>query len=187
MKKQSLPTIQQNLFDIEPIDKKVQDVPRKQEVDSHVFDIVDALQSPVVTFDCMWADTIPRRLMDIIPMARMKALMRRERTATYAEVTAYLITRSFDAPMTSEWVDIYTHVSCQTLQEWFGEDRWVEMNAPRDLSVWLQSQLSRLRSDIWESRRKSLKEPMKSEEANAADRVEETDLGLPAPQQTSLF
>lgn len=128
----------------------------------YAFDIMDALEAPVLTFSHGWSDMVPKRIYDIIPLARMKALMMHEEKATYAECCAYMMTRSLEAPMDYEWTDIYTHVSCTVLQEWFNEDHWDAVKAPRELSQWLTSQLNSLRVHIYEKRRKLLKEKYKS-------------------------
>lgn len=129
----------------------------------YAFDIIDALEAPVLTFSHGWSDLVPKRIYDIIPLARMKALMQHEETATYAECCAYMMTRSLEAPMDYEWTDIYTHVSCTVLQEWFNEDHWDKVRAPRQLSQWLKSQLDGLRRHIYEKRRKLLKEKYKGQ------------------------
>lgn len=139
-----------------------------------VFDLMDVLSSPVLTFDTSWADLIPARLLKQVTLARIIALRKNECLATYLECVIYIYTRSMEAPMSSEWVDIYTHVSCQTLQDWFGEDHWNETKAPKKLSEWLMSKLNRLRQFIYERRRKILKERLrdeKKEEKNAESEV----------------
>lgn len=129
----------------------------------YAFDILDALKAPLLTFSTSWADSIPQRVKEIIPLARMKALMQGEEKATYAECVAYLITRSHEAPMDYEWTDIYCHVSCTVCQEYFGEDHWDEVKAPRELSSWLMSQLNQLRVHLYEKRRKLLKQKLNEE------------------------
>src|SRR5664279_4108771 len=103
-------------------------------VEDEVFDLVDALQSPVLTHDHAWADYIPDRLIKIIPMARMKSLISHEKFASLAETCAFMMTRTFNSPMTSEWSEIYLHVSCHTCQEWWNEDHWKELDAHKELS-----------------------------------------------------
>jgi hypothetical protein len=136
MQKTSI-SVQPNLFDVEMSSKKL--TPKKES--SYVFDIVDALSAPVLTFSHQWSDTIPKRMLDIVPLARMKALMQGEQLATYTECVIYIYTRTLEAPMDSEWTDIYTHISCKTLEEWFVEDHWKDTEAPRELSEWLCSKL----------------------------------------------
>lgn len=153
---------QQNLFELEPITQ-----PPKAEsksADSYVFDIVDALSAPILTFSHSWADTIPKRLLDIIQVARLKALMQQENTATYAECVVYIYTRTLEAPMDSDWTDIYTHVTCRTLQEWFGEDHWNNVKAHKELSNWLLSKLNDLRCHIYDKRRQILKGRLRERE-----------------------
>jgi hypothetical protein len=155
-------TGQQKLFNVEASTPKLKQK-QKSEKD-YVFDIVDALSAPVLVFSTLWSDIIPKRLFEILPLARMKALMQGEQLATYAECVIYIYPRTLEAPMTSEWVDIYTHISCKTLEEWFGEDHWNEVKAPRELSQWLLSQLGDLRCHLYNKRREILKTRLKSEE-----------------------
>lgn len=155
-------TLQQNLFDTDSLEKnsKLKQKPEK----NYVFDILDALNAPVLTFSQQWADMIPKRIIDLVPMARMIALMRQERTATYAECVIYIYTRALEAPMDYEWTDIYTHVGCKTLEDWFGENHWQATGAPAKLSEWLLSKLDGLRRDIYNKRRDILKSRIKQEE-----------------------
>jgi len=76
----------------------------------------------------------------------------------------HFMDRSLEAPMDRDWADIYTHVSCSTLESWFGEDHWGKVDAPRKLSEWLSSQLNDLRIRIYNKRRELLKRKIKSKE-----------------------
>lgn len=128
------------------------------------FDLIDALQSPILTHDVSWADTIPERLKKVIPMARMKALMieSEKDLATLPEVLAFMYTRVMIAPLTGEWFEIYMNVSCNVCEEWFHEDHWKTLDAKRELSTYEQTQfLLPLRQFIYERRRKILKERLK--------------------------
>lgn len=130
----------------------------------HAFDIIDALHAPIITYSASWADTIPKRIANLIQQARLIALLKGEQMATYPECVVYLYTRSLEAPMDRDWADIYTHVSCLTLESWFGEDHWGKVDAPRKLSEWLTSQLNDLRIRIYDKRRELLKQKMKRKE-----------------------
>jgi hypothetical protein len=193
MKRLPVLAIQQNLFEVENISPTPKEKGRQKTGDGYVFDLVDALSAPILTFSHSWADTIPTRIMDIVPLARMKAMMLKEEIATYVECTAYIYTRTLEAPMDSDWVDIYTHITCKTLEEWFGEDRWKEVNAPKELSEWLSSKLTDLRRWIYKKRREMLKARIKEQERTEKVEGPEKDLpkekkhDTPPRRQQSLF
>jgi hypothetical protein len=187
MKEQAIAIEQMNLFDIDSVERSNKREQSKSDPDNYVFDLIDALRSPILTFSTNWADSIPERMIRIIPLARMAALMKQETTATYAEATVYIYTRALEAPMDRDWTDIYTHVSCQTLQDWFKEDRWDDVQAPKSLNTWLQSQLDRLRSHIYGKRRSILKARMKMEERQPASLVLPAAQSPGSSQQQSLF
>jgi len=186
MKKETIPIVQQNLFDIDLIERREKTKETPRHIENHIFDLIDALQSPILTFSTAWADTIPERIIQIIPMARMAALMKNEETATFAEASVYIYTRTLEAPMCSEWTSIYTHVSCQTLQDWLGEDRWDTIGASKELSPSLNAQLDRLRYHIYDKRRSILKARMKTKKKQfEASNQKQTP--LPGPSQQLLF
>jgi hypothetical protein len=91
--------------------------------------------------------------------------------------------------MDSEWTDIYTHVSCKTLQDWFNEDHWKDVGAPPVLSDWLRSKLDGLRRHIYNKRREILKGRLKDQEAAGMKVPEEAEekSNIETPQQQSLF
>jgi hypothetical protein len=123
----------------------------------YAFDIIDALHAPIITFSPHWADTIPKRVLNVIQQARLIALLKGEQMASYPECVVYLYTRSLEAPMDNDWSEIYMHISCATLETWFGEKHWEEVKAPRELSGWLSTLLNDLRLRIYERRRQVLK------------------------------
>lgn len=188
MRKPAVQACQQNLFDIAPAPPK----PKEKKERDYVFDIVDALTAPILTFSQLWADVIPKRMLDIIPMARLIALKQGEELASYPEVVTYIYTRTHEAPMDCEWVDIYTHVSCQTVQTWFNEDAWEQVRAPRILSEWLQSKLDDLRRHIYRKRRELLKSRLKTEattesQKSTAGKPEKRPSPGNQPEQKSMF
>lgn len=131
-------------------------------VEDSVFDLMDALSSPVLTHSQIWTNDIPDRLIKIIPMARLRSLVLQEKFASLAEVCAFIITRTFEAPMSREWIDIYTYVSCKVCEEWWNEDHWKTGIAPESLTDYEEKQfLMPLRLWIYERRRKVLKQRLK--------------------------
>ena len=135
-------------------------------VEDGVFDLVDALSSPVLTHDQAWADYLPDRLIKIVPMARLKSLILQEKFASLAETCAFIMTRTFDSPMSSEWVNVYTYVSCKVCEEWWNEDHWKDGIAPQSLTDYEEKQfLMPLRLWIYDRRRKILKQRLKDSPA----------------------
>ena len=129
-----------------------------------IFDLMDALKSPILTYSQAWADTIPERLLKIIPIARIINLMTKEETATNPEVLAFIYTRTLEAPMSSEWVSIYSHLTCKVCEQYWKEDRWSATETLKELSEYdTNYYLKPLRRFIYEKRRKILKERMKQE------------------------
>lgn len=175
----------QLLFEVNPT--KPLSEQKNKNSDGWVFDIMDALTSPILTFSENWADTIPSRLLKQVPMARMFALLKKEELATYLECSIYIYTRTLEAPMDSDWTDIYTHVSCQSLQDCFSEDHWDEVKAPRTLNDWLEGKLKRLRQHIYIKRREILKRRQREMTLPANNTVEVTTPKKNACIQTSLF
>lgn len=131
----------------------------------YAFDILDALQAPILTHAATWADSIPERLIKTIPMARMLHLMQKKEYATLEEATAFLITRTYEAPMTSEWADIYVHCACITCERNFNEDHFEKVHASRKLTDYQERYLlNPLLKWIYEKRRKHLKSRISAEE-----------------------
>jgi hypothetical protein len=145
-------------------------------VEDGVFDLVDALKSPVLTHAQSWADCIPDRLIKIIPMARMKSLILHEKYASLAETCAFIMTRSFEAPMQSEWVNIYTWLGCKVCEEWWNEDHWKDGISTESLTDYeVKQYLNPLRLWIYERRRKILKQRLKDEPKSTSIKLEDID------------
>lgn len=138
----------------------------RQIQDGYIFDLMDALRSPVLTHEASWISAIPDRMLKLVTMERMKQLIMKQATASDVELIIFIMTRTFESAMTSEWVDIYTHYACKVCQEAFGEDHWEDVKAPRELTEYCTKYLvAPLRDHIYTRRRKILKERMKAEEA----------------------
>lgn len=185
LRKPNLP--QRDLFGTNNIPSK-----QKQSTDNDwTFDILDALASPILTFSMAWADTIPKRILDIVPIARMVSLMKKDATATYPECAVYMYTRTFEAPMDYEWSHIYTYVVSQTVQTWFGENprKDLDIDIPTELNQWLRSKLEDLRRHIYRKRREILKTRLKQEERiePKPQKVETPKKNIIAEQKTFLF
>lgn len=156
-------------------------------IDEQVFNLMDALRSPIITFETSWADTIPPRLLNTITMSRMASLIKGEELATYPEVVAYIYTRSMIAPMSGEWFDVYMHVSCKVCEDYWQENVWEKLEGKKVLSDYENNQfLLPLRRFIYEKRRKVLKERLKTERPKAVEPQEMAAPSLPKVVQCKL-
>jgi len=135
-----------------------------REIEAQVFNLMDALRSPVLTHDVSWASVIPQRILNVIPLARMKALIANEEMATEPETVAFMMTRVMNAPMDHEWAEIYCYLGCKVCEDYFGQDGWDSVKAKRTLTEYEEKHhLLPLRKWIYERRRKALKEKLKAE------------------------
>jgi hypothetical protein len=184
MNKKQIYSPQQSLFE-EPTTSPEPSHPEEDNYD-YCFDLIDALNAPIITYSEQWADTMPKRFIKMLPTARLAAILQHEPLATLLECALYIYTRTLLAPMPVHWVNIYIHVSCQTLSDWFGEDRWDAMNAPRTLSEEEQSQLLDLRRRIYETRRKVLKQRVKDETKAEKVAVQETNPEKTAKKENTI-
>jgi hypothetical protein len=165
--------------------------PTQSLLNDQVFNLMDALRAPVLTQSVSWAEAIPERLLKIIPMARLASLYQHKEEATDPECVAFIMTASMEAPLTSEWVDIYTHLSCKVCEQYWQEDHWEAIKAPRVLSDYTNNyHLKPLRKHIYEKRRKILKNRIKDEIKNPIQPEEMKDPLKPeliSCEQLTLF
>jgi hypothetical protein len=125
--------------------------------DKFVFEFMDMLAAPILTHSAAWKDAIPKRLIQEITLHRLIAGMQKEELATLPETVAFIMTRSFDAPMDHDWTDIYTHISCKLCEQCWGEDHWEHVRAPRELNSYQAGMLKHLRQWIYRRRRQHVK------------------------------
>lgn len=164
MKKQSLSVSSLQLFEVAEQLSASPKKPSKRQHDDFVFTFMDVLTAPVITHCASWADCIPKRLLDIITMARLIGLKEKEELACFPEVTAFMYTATHEAPISLEWAQIYLHVSCTVTQQWFNEDHWDKVNAPRQLDESQTRKLTDLRRFIYNKRRQYVKYRLKTEQ-----------------------
>jgi hypothetical protein len=190
---------QPSLFDVEPEKPHPERLPEKHSEKPQVlplkpkptrinaFDLVDTVQSPIITFGWGWADMIAPKMRAIVPFSRMTALMEGEQFASYAECSIYISSRAFEAPLDTGWTEIFVHVTCTVMETFFQEDYWETLKAPRELSDWQTTQLNGLRHHIYDKRRDELKRRLRQPRA-PADKPAQQEPGSEAAQlQKSLF
>ncbi|MBO0322152.1 hypothetical protein J0X14_07585 [Muricauda sp. CAU 1633] len=154
-------------FELEPAKTPTQNLsPKsfKKAKSDFVLDFMDLLQSPIIVYPSQWQDAVPKDLLNNITMARMLTQVRGEHMASLTEVVAYMMPRTFESPMPSEWVNIYTWCGLQYAKTFkkTGQMEAMEEVAPKQLSEYEIGLLKRLRVWIYEKRRKALKDSMKT-------------------------
>lgn len=147
-------------FELEPT-AKPKPTPKsgKKAQSDFVFDFMDCLTSPIIVYPSAWQDAVPKQVLDNITLARLLTQMQGERMASLTEVVAYMMPRTYEAPMPNEWANIYTWCGLQFAKTFKNAGQIGAMMeiAPKHLSDYEQTLLKRLRIWIFEKRRKALK------------------------------
>ncbi|MEC3908890.1 hypothetical protein VOI54_17820 [Tamlana sp. 2201CG12-4] len=166
-------------FEINTIPKaEIKPINVKKAKEDFVFDFMDSLTSPIIVFKSAWQDAVPANVLNKITMSRVLCKMKGEQMASLTEVVAYMMPRTFEAPMPSEWVNIYTWCGLQhtNLFNNSGQKRdmvsAMQEIAPNKLSDYEQGLLKHLRLWIYDKRRKALKASLK----NAKQRTPESSI-----------
>ncbi len=141
---------------------------KKNKDDDFVLDIIDLISAPIISFPSQWMGSLPKELIKDIPMARFLSVFDKEFKATFAEVVAYLMPRTLDAPMSHDWTEIYFWAGFQYLNV-FGTE-----NAKRDLremginglNSYQHKLLDDLRLWLYKKRREVIKARLKADKKN---------------------
>lgn len=133
-------------------------------VDKQVDSLVGALTDPIILFPGGWGDTLPDWVKGAIQIERLAQLMKGEEIATDAEACAYLYTASLEAPMDSDWTQIYLYVAGKVVSK----NR--DPHMPEDIKVdslndYQMGQLRGLKGWIYERRVKHRREKQRVEKA----------------------
>ncbi|WP_166961903.1 hypothetical protein [Yeosuana marina] len=138
-----------------------------------VFDFMDCLVSPIIVFKSAWQDTIPKDILGRIKISRLICLMTHEKMASLTETLAYIMPRTYEAPMRSEWVNIYTWLGLQYAIQSKNNGQLEAMTeiAPKELSDYEKGLLNNLRQWIYDNRRKALKDILKRNKISKSDGI----------------
>jgi hypothetical protein len=156
----------------------------KNQVDKQIGELVGALTDPIIVMPGGWGDTLPEWIKNQIILERlawnMKALKGERMTATDAEACAYLYTASLEAPMDSDWTQIYLYVAGKVASR--GRDTQI----PDDINVdslndYQMGLLQDLKEWIYQQRLKRRQEKQRAEKAQAKVEAE-----AKAPKQLKL-
>jgi hypothetical protein len=136
----------------------------KREIDEQIFNLMDALRSPILSFDPGWSHGIMKEIFDAVVIERMTNLFQGIEMATYPEAAIYLSAVSSTFPMDEDWSKIYIHVTCTVFERHLQRNEWhIDPNA-RTLNDYQRNYLlNPFLKDIYNKRRRILKERIKEE------------------------
>ena len=161
-------------FEVKPVLAEEKTVKRtKKDKSDFVFDFMDCLASPIIVFKSAWQDTIPKDILGRVKLSRILSSMMKEKMASLTETLAYIMPRTYEAPMPTEWVNIYTWLGLQYAMQSKNTGQLEAMKdiAPNELSDYEKGLLKNLRIWIYEKRRKALKDILKKNKASASDGI----------------
>ncbi len=153
-------------------------------IDTQIDELVGVFTDPIIVWPGSWTDTLPKWIKGQIIIERlienMKGLKGEELTASDAEACAYLYTRGLEAPMDSDWTEIYMYVVGR------GVSRGKQTEIPDDtevesLSDYQTGLLRDLKRWIYEQRIKVRKQRQRAERAQA-----KAEAKARAPKQLKL-
>ena len=139
-------------------------------LDNQIDEIVGVLTDPIIVMPGGWGDTLPDWIKNQITLERltqnMKALKGEKLTATDAEACAYLYTASLEAPIDSDWIQIYLYVAGKVMT------KAKNTQIPGDIKVdslndYQMSLLQDLKDWIYQHRLKVRQERRRAEKAQA--------------------
>ncbi len=168
-------------FECEPLQtkKKTSKSNKKRSID-FVFNFMDCLTSPIIVFKSAWQDTIPKDILKNIKLSRILCSMKQEEMASLTETLAYIMPRTYEAPMPTEWVNIYTWLGLQYAGQFKNKEQLSAMTdiAPNELSEYEMGLLNDLRRWIYDKRRKALKDRLKNTEKSETNILPENQKEL---------
>ena len=156
-----------------------------KQLDQQIDDLVGTFTDPIIVSPGGWGDTLPDWIKSQITMERllenMKASKGEKPTATDAEACAYLYTASLEAPMGSDWTQIYLYIAGKVVS------RGRSAEIPDDIKVdsltdYQRGLLRDLKSWIYDRRLKYRKEKQRVEKSQAMAEVKSR-----APKQLMLL
>ncbi|MFV9549948.1 hypothetical protein [Algibacter sp. PT7-4] len=87
-------------FKVKPVLTQEKAVKRtKKHKSDFVFDMMDCLASPIIVFKSALQDNIPKDILGRIKMSRLICSMTKEKMASLTETLAYIMPRTYEAPM----------------------------------------------------------------------------------------
>jgi len=143
--------------------------------------LMTTIKPTIVTANPEWGEDIPEWLIERIRIQRFIELFRELRgekitEASDEEAFAYLYTASLVAPLKSEWVRIYLYLGYKISPEYM-KKKIESLDPPKELTDYEKYLLQRLKSYIYEVRKKRererIREIVKEVSKNRSKKVEQ--------------
>lgn len=146
-------------------------------IDKQIDALVGAITDPIVVFTSPWMDTLPEWIKGEVKMQRLAQLMKgEEEVATDAEALAYMYPRALEAPLDSDWTEIYLYLGTQVMGDRMPDD--IRKDSLSDYQMGLLMELKRW---IYRQRVKARKERRRAE-----GRRQRVEAEAKAPKQLGL-
>jgi hypothetical protein len=138
-----------------------------RETDCWISDLVGSLTDPIIVMPGGWGDTLPDWIRQEITVERMienmKSAKGEEMMGTDAEVVTYLYTASLEAPMDSDWVEIYLYMANKFMKRHTKQEMPTDMKLTEKLTKNQEDDLLRFKRWLYAARVRARKERDRSE------------------------
>ena len=144
-------------------------------LDHAIGEMVGTFTDPIIVAGA-WGADIPTWVKERITVERLIAVKQDRGKGTDAEAMAYLFSASLEAPMDSDWAEIFLYVATKEMRI-HGTDMPDDIKVD-SLSEYRQGELNRLKTWIYERRVKARAERAKAERQAAkleSQQAEETE------------
>ena len=146
-------------------------------IDKQIDALVGAITDPIIVFTSPWMDTLPEWIKGEVKIQRLAQLMKgEEEVATDAEALAYMYPRALEAPLDSDWTEIYLYLGSQVMRDKMPDD--IRNDSISDYQMGLLMELKRW---IYRQRVKARKERGRAERKKAR-----AEAKAKAPKQLEL-
>lgn len=138
-------------------------------IDKQIDALVGALADPIIVFTSPWMDTLPEWIKGEVKMQRLAQLMKgEEEVATDAEALAYMYPRALEAPLDSDWTEIYLYLGTQVVRHNIPDDirkdslSDYQMGLLMELKRWIYRQRVKAREERGRAERRKAKAEAKA-------------------------
>ena len=156
-----------------------------RETDGWISDLVGSLTDPIIVMPGGWGADLPEWIREEIIVERMienmKSAKGEEMMGTDAEVVAYLYTASLEAPMDSDWVEIYLYMASKVMKRHTKQEMPADMRVVEKLTRNQEDDLLRFRRWLYKTRVQARQDRNRSESRQQkADETKQRIITQPA-------